>query len=47
MIHLQRIGGRQLACWVSNGGFLPDRKTLVFIHGSGGITPIGSCSTPL
>jgi len=36
MIHLQDIGGRRIACWVNNGGFLPDRKTLVFIHGSGG-----------
>ncbi|MHB9096433.1 MAG: alpha/beta fold hydrolase [Syntrophales bacterium] len=36
MINLQSIGGRQIACWVNNGGFPPDRKTLVFIHGSGG-----------
>ncbi|MCX5838850.1 MAG: alpha/beta hydrolase [Deltaproteobacteria bacterium] len=36
MIHIQEIGGRKLACWVNNGSFLPDRKTLVFIHGSGG-----------
>jgi pimeloyl-ACP methyl ester carboxylesterase len=36
MIHVQEIGGRRLACWVNNGSFLPDRKTLVFIHGSGG-----------
>ena len=36
MIHVQEIGGRKLACWVNNGSFLPDRKTLVFIHGSGG-----------
>jgi len=36
MIHVQEIGGRKLACWVNNGSFLSDRKTLVFIHGSGG-----------
>jgi pimeloyl-ACP methyl ester carboxylesterase len=36
MIHLQSIGGRRIACWVNNEGMLPDRKTLVFIHGSGG-----------
>ena len=36
MIHLQNIGGRRIACWVNNGGVLPDRRTLVFIHGSGG-----------
>jgi pimeloyl-ACP methyl ester carboxylesterase len=36
MIHLQKIGGRRIACWVNNGSFLPDRATLVFIHGSGG-----------
>ncbi len=36
MIHLQEIDGRKIACWVNNGGFLPDRRTLVFIHGSGG-----------
>ncbi len=36
MIHVQEIGGRKLACWVNNGSFLPDRRTLVFIHGSGG-----------
>jgi pimeloyl-ACP methyl ester carboxylesterase len=36
MIHIAEIGGRKLACWVNNGSFLPDCKTLVFIHGSGG-----------
>ncbi|MBN2439212.1 MAG: alpha/beta hydrolase [Deltaproteobacteria bacterium] len=36
MIHVQEIDGRKLACWVNNGSFPPDRKTLVFIHGSGG-----------
>ena len=25
-----------MTCWVNNGSFRPDRKTLVFIHGSGG-----------
>ena len=36
MINLQEIEGRRIACWVNNGSFLPDRRTLVFIHGSGG-----------
>ncbi|MDP1993584.1 MAG: alpha/beta hydrolase [Syntrophales bacterium] len=36
MINLQEIDGRKIACWVNNGSFLPDRRTLVFIHGSGG-----------
>jgi pimeloyl-ACP methyl ester carboxylesterase len=36
MINLQDIDGRRIACWVNNGSFLPDRRTLVFIHGSGG-----------
>jgi pimeloyl-ACP methyl ester carboxylesterase len=36
MIQVREIGGRKLACWVNNGSFLPDRRTLVFIHGSGG-----------
>jgi pimeloyl-ACP methyl ester carboxylesterase len=36
MIHVQEIDGRKLVCWCNNGSFLPDRKTLVFIHGSGG-----------
>jgi len=36
MIHLQQIGGRQIACWINNGGVLTGRRTLVFIHGSGG-----------
>ncbi|MBM4313110.1 MAG: alpha/beta hydrolase [Deltaproteobacteria bacterium] len=36
MINLREIDGRKIACWVNNGRFLPDRKTLVFIHGSGG-----------
>jgi pimeloyl-ACP methyl ester carboxylesterase len=36
MIHLREIGGRKLACWVNDGSFRADRKTLVFIHGSGG-----------
>jgi pimeloyl-ACP methyl ester carboxylesterase len=35
MINLQEIDGRRIACWVNNGSFLPDRRTLVFIHGSG------------
>lgn len=36
MISVQEIGGRRIACWVNNGSFLPNRRTLVFIHGSGG-----------
>jgi pimeloyl-ACP methyl ester carboxylesterase len=36
MIDLREIGGRKLACWVNDGGFRANRKTLVFIHGSGG-----------
>jgi pimeloyl-ACP methyl ester carboxylesterase len=36
MIHVQEIDGRKLVCWGNNGSFLPNRKTLVFIHGSGG-----------
>jgi pimeloyl-ACP methyl ester carboxylesterase len=36
MIHVQEIDGHKLVCWGNNGRFLPDRKTLVFIHGSGG-----------
>jgi pimeloyl-ACP methyl ester carboxylesterase len=36
MIHVAEIGGRRLTCWVNNGSFRPDRKTLVFVHGSGG-----------
>lgn len=35
MINFQEIDGRKIACWVNDGSFLPDRKTLVFIHGSG------------
>jgi pimeloyl-ACP methyl ester carboxylesterase len=35
MIHLQIIGGRQMACWVNNGTFQPNRKMLVFVHSSG------------
>jgi pimeloyl-ACP methyl ester carboxylesterase len=36
MIQFREIGERKLACWVNDGGFRADRKTLVFIHGSGG-----------
>jgi pimeloyl-ACP methyl ester carboxylesterase len=36
MIHVAEIDGRRLACWVNNGSFVSDRKTLVFVHGSGG-----------
>ncbi|MEW6334987.1 MAG: alpha/beta hydrolase [Thermodesulfobacteriota bacterium] len=36
MTSLQQIDGRRIACWVNHGGFHPGRKTLVFIHGSGG-----------
>lgn len=36
MIHLQEIAGRRIACWINNGGVQAGRRTLVFIHGSGG-----------
>lgn len=36
MIQSREIGGRKIACWVNHGTLLPDRRTLVFIHGSGG-----------
>jgi len=36
MNSIQQIDGRRIACWVNHGGFLPGRKSLVFIHGSGG-----------
>jgi pimeloyl-ACP methyl ester carboxylesterase len=36
MIRILEMGGRRLACWVNNGNFPRDRRTLVFIHGSGG-----------
>ena len=36
MIHLQEIGGRRIACWINNGGVVTGRRTLVFVHGSGG-----------
>lgn len=36
MIDLREIGGRKLACRVNDGGFRAGRKTLLFIHGSGG-----------
>jgi pimeloyl-ACP methyl ester carboxylesterase len=36
MVHVQNIRGRRIACWVNNGGVPADRRTLVFIHGSGG-----------
>jgi pimeloyl-ACP methyl ester carboxylesterase len=30
------IDGTQIASWVNDGGFVEERKYLVFIHGSGG-----------
>ncbi len=36
MIDFQDIEGRRIAAWVGNGGFPPGKRTLVFIHGSGG-----------
>jgi pimeloyl-ACP methyl ester carboxylesterase len=36
MIDVREIGGLKIACWVNRDGFEASRKTLVFIHGSGG-----------
>ena len=36
MISVQEIGGLKIACWVNQTGFDASKKTLVFIHGSGG-----------
>jgi len=36
VIHIQEIEGRKLASWINSGGLSPERRTLVFVHGSGG-----------
>jgi pimeloyl-ACP methyl ester carboxylesterase len=36
MIGTRCVRGRQIAGWVGQEGFPPDRRTLVFIHGAGG-----------
>jgi pimeloyl-ACP methyl ester carboxylesterase len=36
MIDIREIEGLKIACWVNRDGFSAAKKTLVFIHGSGG-----------
>jgi pimeloyl-ACP methyl ester carboxylesterase len=36
MIHIQDVSGLKMACWVSQPPWQAEKKTLVFIHGSGG-----------
>jgi pimeloyl-ACP methyl ester carboxylesterase len=36
MLQLQEMDGRRMTCRVGAEGILPDRRTLVFVHGSGG-----------
>lgn len=36
MMRVVEVDGRKLSAWVSGESFDPSRKTLVFIHGSGG-----------
>lgn len=36
MIKTQRVDGLQIAYWMNDGGWMKDRKTLFFVHGSGG-----------
>lgn len=36
MIRVQDVNGLKMACWVSLSQWQPEKKTLVFIHGSGG-----------
>lgn len=36
MIEIREIGGRKIACRVNRDGFDAAKKTLVFVHGSGG-----------
>lgn len=36
MIHTREIGGVRIACWTSETDFSSDRRSLCFIHGSGG-----------
>ena len=35
MITFQEIDGLKIASWINNDGFRKDRKSLVFVHGSG------------
>jgi pimeloyl-ACP methyl ester carboxylesterase len=35
MITFQEVEGLKIACWVNDDGFSEDRKSLVFVHGSG------------
>ncbi len=35
MITFQEIDGLKIACWVNDEGFSKNRKSLVFVHGSG------------
>ena len=35
MITFQEVDGLKIACWVNDDGFSEDRKSLVFVHGSG------------
>jgi pimeloyl-ACP methyl ester carboxylesterase len=35
-IEKRQVGSLEIACWMSGKAWIPDRKTLVFIHGSGG-----------
>jgi pimeloyl-ACP methyl ester carboxylesterase len=36
MIHIQDVSGLKMACWVNQREWQAAKKTLVFIHGSGG-----------
>lgn len=36
MIHTREIGGVRISCWTSETDFTSDRRSLFFIHGSGG-----------
>ncbi len=36
MIHTREIGGVRIACWIHDTDFTSDRRSLFFIHGSGG-----------
>ena len=35
MITFQEVDGLKIACWANDDGFSEDRKSLVFVHGSG------------
>ena len=36
MVIFHEIGGANIACWVNNQDFSPGKRTLLFVHGSGG-----------